>query len=945
MASDRKSDSGARLSNAAKDPTLPSSPDTPAASGRSLDPIESADTLSADVDGRDSSPPNAGGLLGGRYEILAELGRGGEGVVYRARDVRADTVVAIKMIERDDDAARTRLRRFRRELKMARKVTHPGVVRIHDLVELPGRFGLSMELVEGEDLSARIAREPSLSGAEIVKLADQLAHALAAAHAAGVTHRDLKPANIILRAVSGDAVITDFGISRLHGAPLDTSASENGSTDAPAQLTVEGAIIGTPHYMAPEQLAGRAEIGPPADVYAFGLVIREAATRRRLHDATTISGLREARGAAPPPLHGERADLPEEFTRVVDRCLSPDASDRYSSGDALCKALDAGLPRKPRSLAPPRTRSRMQWGVVGAVAAAGGVVAVAATRAVLHAPPMTPPAPAQAASGLPVSTPPLALRLEHRRRITFADGCEEYPEFAPDGASLFFDGEVGHDSAIFQLPLPDGVPKRLTTPAGQDYEPKVSPDGSTIAFRRREAKGVSIETLNLHDGTPPRAVFAKAQSPSWSRDGRSLWVVVSGHPQRIDLATGAVVEQLDIPTGYTAAQSAELSDGSLLVNFPRFEWVQGSGIALYPRDGRALRWLFHEDTDEVLTVTPGEKHVLIADAVNAPASELVDVPLDGSPTAKLAQGAIVPGKGLAISPDGRQIAWSTGHSATGLAKADAAGKIALVQPGADWTESVVAAIPGTPLYVALSTRGGAVAPWIVDFTGRELPRGIPFDLGVDAGADGPIGLGVSPDGKWIALAVTHHGIEVAPVDGSSPPRVVSRELTDTWPAFSRDGREIFYDALRDGGAHEIMSTTLDGAEPKSLLGVGTSSAAASPVDERIAYLAGPDTHTLVPMIFDRATRKRMRVSPSLGPGIYSAIHFTPDGKRVAVGRGTSEVVEVNSATGAIVRTVLFDGDLLDFAYVDGTLVAAQARWVGDIWLADLSGPAGSAAPR
>ena len=133
-------------------------------------------------------PVNLGDVLGGRYKIIGELGRGGEGVVYRALDVRADELVALKLLDRDA----VRLARFRRELQMARKVTHPSAVRIHDLVELPGRFGLSMELVEGETLERRIERGGKLEAAELFALADDLSQALAAAHAAGVTHRGSK---------------------------------------------------------------------------------------------------------------------------------------------------------------------------------------------------------------------------------------------------------------------------------------------------------------------------------------------------------------------------------------------------------------------------------------------------------------------------------------------------------------------------------------------------------------------------------------------------------------------------------------------------------------------------------------------------------------------------------------------------------------------------------
>src|SRR5579872_782191 len=143
-----------------------------------IDPMASADTVLAAIPSTSQPrlPQEGGEVLGNRYEILAELGRGGEGVVYRARDLKADAIVALKLLQQDE-GSKSRLQRFRRELQMARKVTHPNVVRIHDLVELPGRFGLSMELVEGETLVDRIERG-AMTRDEVVRIAVDLARAL-----------------------------------------------------------------------------------------------------------------------------------------------------------------------------------------------------------------------------------------------------------------------------------------------------------------------------------------------------------------------------------------------------------------------------------------------------------------------------------------------------------------------------------------------------------------------------------------------------------------------------------------------------------------------------------------------------------------------------------------------------------------------------------------------
>jgi tetratricopeptide (TPR) repeat protein len=317
--------------------------------------LESAATLPAKSVPPDATEVTTGDVLGDRYELLEELGRGGEGAVFRARDRKADTVVALKLLAGAGGGVKggARLDRLRRELQMARKITHPGVVRIYDLVEIAGGYALSMELVDGEPLDARLRREPPLSPGEVRALAIDLAHALAAAHEAGVTHRDLKPANVLLRGASHRAVVTDFGVSRLHDALVDSSSSSSLSSSSSsssaaarsggpqgAELTREGALIGTPAYMAPEQLRGSTRIGPAADVYAFGLVVYEAATGARPHAGDTIPGLLTARtSGATPRLARLRADLDPRLGAIVDRCLAADEHARFASGTELLAAL------------------------------------------------------------------------------------------------------------------------------------------------------------------------------------------------------------------------------------------------------------------------------------------------------------------------------------------------------------------------------------------------------------------------------------------------------------------------------------------------------------------------------------------------------------------------------------------------------------------------------
>jgi serine/threonine-protein kinase len=274
-------------------------------------------------------------VFAGRYEILGLVGSGGMGTVYRARDSELDEVVALKLLRREVMDQSGMLDRFRQEVKLARRVTHRNVARTYDIGESEGDKFLTMEFVEGEALSARLTREGALPLDAVIAVADGICAGLQAAHAAGIVHRDLKPDNVLL-ARDGRVVLTDFGIAR---ALFDAG-----------RAATMGLALGTPAYMAPEQVEGAADLDERADVYALGAMLYECVTGERAWSGESIWALAAARLMQPPPdPRVKRPDLPTQAAELVLRCMARRREDRFASAAEVAAALATMTLPAPRA--------------------------------------------------------------------------------------------------------------------------------------------------------------------------------------------------------------------------------------------------------------------------------------------------------------------------------------------------------------------------------------------------------------------------------------------------------------------------------------------------------------------------------------------------------------------------------------------------------------------
>jgi hypothetical protein len=296
----------------------------------------------ASSDSIDAGAFTPGTVIADRYRIIGLLGRGGMGEVYRADDLKLGHPVALKFLPKELSSNPSRLDGFYAEVRLSRQVSHPNVCRVYDVAELDGQHYLTMEYVDGEDLASLLKRIGRLPSDKALEISQQLCAGLAAAHDKGVLHRDLKPSNVMLDG-RGRARITDFGLA------------------VAAEEAAGGEISGTPAYMAPEQLAGRAA-SARSDIYSLGLVLYEIFTGRKAFDALTLEELRQKKESeSPRPPSDINREMNPVVERIILRCLENDPRLRPATalqvaaalpgGDPLAAALAAGETPSPEMVA------------------------------------------------------------------------------------------------------------------------------------------------------------------------------------------------------------------------------------------------------------------------------------------------------------------------------------------------------------------------------------------------------------------------------------------------------------------------------------------------------------------------------------------------------------------------------------------------------------------
>jgi len=917
----------------------------------------------------------------GRYVVEELLGEGGMGRVYRAYDATLRRRVAIKLLRpellKDESGAPANVDRILREARMAASLDHHNVVSIFDVGEHEGVPFIVMELVKGRPLRALVGSS-GVTPLERMGWLTDAARALAAAHKAGLVHRDVKPENILVRD-DGVVKVLDFGIARLDRTPSlrppppppptgeQAAVAAAQTVESLAATLDRSTVAGTPAYMAPEQIR-REHVDARADQFGWGVLAYELLsgtlpwTSARGNLALLIGILEKA----PPPLDAAKLGVPEVFVAAVMRALSKKPADRFASMEDLLLSIGAPLSVATASISGPFTtvpppdlasaptisatasahslgpaaslavsRSkrgrRSRWFVLGGVVAAAGVIA-AFTMSTRRE--TTPAAPA---SLPPVPATEPVFRPHDARRLTFDQGCEEYPTLTPDGRSVAFDTSVGDDTQIVVLDLPSGAQRRITTEPGWHFAPAISPDGTTIAYVRQRGDDVGTWLVPFDGSAPPHKLVDGRMRPAWSPDGHAIWAGPADGPRRIELATGAVTRTLQPPDGYFLVRIRELADGRVVGRLLERETKLGRGLVLYGPAAGAPSTLFADDTEDALGLFPDGRALLVPKLLATGRVELWRVPLDGTTASLLPGNAVLPRKGLDLSRDGRQVLWSTCSTEQDLAVLRGTPLVAAqLLPKTEWTDEQPAGIPGSSSrVVVVSDRNGKRQLWVLDVEGKERDAARRLATG-DLEAAAPT---VSPDGHFVAFTAIGKGIHVVPLDGPGEVRRLTSGADDTGATFSQDGASVYFATRTAAGKRAIARIPLDGSGSAETLVENADRPAASPVDERLAYVALVGEAGTPTMLDLRTTRSRP-LSPALHLGTYGALRFSPDGKRVLVSAGLSQLAEVDAATGAVARRFDSGDQITSTTYLGKDIVVSRLGWRGDLWSAsDPWGPA------
>jgi Tol biopolymer transport system component len=458
--------------------------------------------LSASGPGAPPSPGLAVGSRLGNYDVVAPLGAGGMGEVYRARDARLGRDVAIKILPRAFTSDRDRLARFEREARMLASLNHPHIAGIYGIEDTGTAPALVLELVEGPTLAERISAG-RLGIEEVLAIGRQMADALSAAHDKGIVHRDLKPANVKLTP-SGVVKVLDFGLAK---PAADVAAPELAhSPTITVAGTREGLIFGTAAYMSPEQARGKS-VDKRSDIWAFGCVLYEMLTGRKAFEGETVSDTLAAILEREPNWKLLPAVTPASVRRLLQRCLEKDVGRRLRDiGDASLE-LDDAIDRSGGRSLPGRFfdvgRGRRFVLVVGMVAVCAAFLAGLLWR--------TPGVPSGAREPARIDV----------TQITSQSGVEWFPSLSPDGKWVVYGGDTEGNRDIFLQGTTGQNLFNLTKDSpDDDDQPAYSPDGERIAFRSsRDGGGLFVMGRT---GEAVTRLTRRGYKPTWSPDGREI---------------------------------------------------------------------------------------------------------------------------------------------------------------------------------------------------------------------------------------------------------------------------------------------------------------------------------------------------------------------------------------------------------------------------------------
>jgi len=736
----------------------------------------------------------------GAYEILAPIGAGGMGEVYRARDTRLGREVAIKVLPAERLADEARKRRFLQEARAASALNHPHIVTVHEIESAAGMDFMVMEHVPGKTLDALL--RPRMPVAETLRIAIPIADALARAHAAGIVHCDLKPRNVVVTR-EGIPKVLDFGLAKLM-APEPWSSDHDTLTEETHERSPSGGdgISGTPGYMSPEQVTGR-PVDARSDIFAFGCLLYEMVTGRRAFagqsKAETLSAVL---APGPKPPSEVAPDVPRDLEKIIQRCLRKEPEKRFQHmGDVKVELEevrdDLAAPSAPSASGPTWRRS---WGAAALIL----VLLVGAGLALFRG---------RRAPLSPRSVP-----------LTASQDDEHWATFSPDGTQVAFSWNGERTGAgPFGATLPQSnfdvwlkligssETRRLTNDPASDLYPSWSPDGRQIAFLRFRSwdPSATIHVVSPLGGAERKVGDLPGASSqiAWSPDGRWLAVRRSRSPGETSPTSGGIhliplqegepraLTSPD-PPGYDA-HPAFSPDGGRLA-------YASCGVGLFP-------------PCNVQVVEVGRDLV-----PRGPARRLTDQ----------AAGIV----GLTWSRDGRSIIYSSAHVGTDRAR------LWRVATSGDWPPERLEFVPQ-----------GAIGPVVAPARDRLAFTHTTFDVDIHRfereGPSRPLLVSslpdyaptFSPDGRKIAFESGRSGereeIWLADADGSNPTQLTKGP--GHWqgtPRFSPDGRHVVFESRGENGYADVWMIDVEGGVPRRITnGPFTNGMASFSRDGRFIY--------------------------------------------------------------------------------------------------------------